>query len=465
MSRRTAVAAAVVAAQAALFVPIAALRFVDGDEGVYGYAARLAIHGDIPYRDFFYEQAPLLPYVYGLWTAVAGESWLALRLLSVVAAVGVGLLLYAHVCPRLGVAAALAAVAVYAGSALVFGYLTLVKTFAISTLLIFAAYVAAERGRNWLVAGLLLALGIDTRLLLLALVPVFAVAAARARAAGAFAAGLALGVLPVVVFLALAPGAFFFDNVRYHSLKSGAGLVGDFHQKAQTAATLLGLEPTDRALGIQFALLLACAVIAAISRARRSRTLLALAVAAALGVVSFLPTPAYVQYFALAVPFLAVAAAELAASAPVPAIALALVLYVLPAVWSVRALTRHDPLLHPSIDSVEAVASSVDALSRTRERVLSSWPGYVLGTGARTVRDYTNQFAPVAAARISAQDAARFHIVTERELERRIRERRVRLVVYRNWVTAPPFARWDAALRAGRYRLVKTVETARIYRR
>ena len=50
-------------------------------------------------------------------------------------------------------------------------------------------------------------------------------------------------------------------------------------------------------------------------------------------------------------------------------------------------------------------------------------------------------------------------------LERRIRMREVRLIVYRNWVTTPPFARWDVSLRDGAYRLVSTVQTARIYRR
>jgi 4-amino-4-deoxy-L-arabinose transferase-like glycosyltransferase len=459
------VAVVVAVAQAAVLIPIALVRFVDGDEGVYAYASRLAIHGEVPYRDFFFEQAPLFPYVYGGWTAVAGESWPALRLLSVAAAVAVGVLLYAHVRSRAGLEAALAAVAAYAGSALVFGYLTLVKTFALTTLLVFGAYVVAARGRGWLLAGLLLGLAVDTRLLLVAVVPLFAVVAARASRLWTLAGGFAIGALPTLVFFLLSPRAFLFDNVRYHSLKTESGLVGDFHEKGQTAATLLGLEPTDRPLGIQFALLLCCAVAAWAWTRRRRPTGLALSVAAMLGFVSFLPTPTYVQYFAVAVPFLTVAAAELVARAPALAVATGIGLYLVPAGWSIHSFTRHDPLLHPSIDSVEAVASRVDALARNRERVLASWPGYLVGTHAWALSDYTNQFAPVAAARISPERANRFHVVREGELERRIRERSVRVVVYRNWVTSPPFARWDAALVAGRYGLVTTVQTARIYRR
>src|SRR5690242_9098459 len=84
----------VVGLQAAVLVPLAAYRFVDGDEGVYAYASRLAVHGRLPYRDFFYEQAPLLPYVYGAIGSLSGESWYALRGLSVAFAIVVGLLLF-----------------------------------------------------------------------------------------------------------------------------------------------------------------------------------------------------------------------------------------------------------------------------------------------------------------------------------------------------------------------------------
>jgi hypothetical protein len=447
----------VVALQAAILGPLAAFRFVDGDEGVYAYASRLAVHGHVPYRDFFYEQAPLLPYAYGPIGSLSGESWYALRGLSVAFAIIVGLLLFRFLRERQGLAAAFAAVVVYAGSGLVFGYLTLVKTFALSTLLVFAAFVLAEAGA-WQWAGVLVGLAVDTRLLLLAVVVVFALAAKRRLAH--FAAGLAVGLLPSIVLLAISPGALWFDNVRYHSLKSSSGLVGNAHEKAQTAATLLGFEPTDRALGIQFGLLVLAVVLALLWRRRLP---LALAIALALGVVSFLPTPSYVQYFSLLVPFLVVGAVELR---PPPQLLAAFAVAVLvPAGWAARDFVSYDPVLRPSLDSIRAVSSRVDALSRPNERVLSSWPGYLIGTHARALPDYTNQFAPVAAAKISSSAAHRYDVASEGELETLIRQRRVRLVVYRNWVTSPPFARWGAALRAGGYRLVGRVGTAAIYTR
>jgi hypothetical protein len=169
------------------------------------------------------------------------------------------------------------------------------------------------------------------------------------------------------------------------------------------------------------------------------------------------------------VPFLAVAAAELAALARRPAalvgLAACLMLYAGAAVWAVRYFVGHGSVLRPSIASVRDVAAKVDAETAPDERVLSSWPGYLFGTHASAPSDYVNQFAPVAAAKITPASARRLHVASEQELERRIRMREARLVVYRNWVTTRPFARWDQALAAGRYRLVAEVATARIYRR
>src|SRR5207237_5950249 len=111
-----------VAAQALVFGPLVAFRYLDGDEGVYAYASRLAVHGHVPYRDFFYEQMPLLPYVYGGWIGVFGESWYTIRSLSALLGIATGALLYLHVARRRGTVPALAALTLYVLSGLVFGY-------------------------------------------------------------------------------------------------------------------------------------------------------------------------------------------------------------------------------------------------------------------------------------------------------------------------------------------------------
>lgn len=58
------------------------VRPIDADEGFYTTAARLVWEGKTPYRDFFYQQAPLLPYLYSWIWAVHPRSLVAMRFLS-----------------------------------------------------------------------------------------------------------------------------------------------------------------------------------------------------------------------------------------------------------------------------------------------------------------------------------------------------------------------------------------------
>ena len=456
--------AAALVVPALVFVPVALIRFVDGDEGVYAYASRLAWHGRLPYRDFFYEQTPLLPYVYGAWIGVTGESWYALRVLSALFACAVGALLYLHAARRFGRRAALVGLLLYVSSALVFGFFVVVKTFALATLLLLGAFVLVDggvrSGRRAFAAGLLTALAVDVRLVFLAALPPLAVAA-RARLAP-FAGGFLAGLVPSIVFFALAPRQFVFDNLGYHLAKGSGGLGHELAQKARTIENLVGLGRTDHLAGLQIALLLVAAVSAAVLLRRLP---LALWVALLLALGCLAPSPTYAQYFSVVVPFAVLGVLE-AWPGRVPAVLLsAAAAYVVAGALDVGRQRAGDPVQKPSIASVQAVAREVDRLSRPNEVVLSSWPGYLFGTHARAEPDYTNHFAPAAASKLSAAEARRDLIASEPELEARIRARRPRIVAYRNWLTVEPFARWDAALRAAGYRRVATVESAGIFLR
>ncbi len=53
------------------------------DEGLYLYAGRLAMSGQIPYRDFYFDQAPLIPYAFGLALAPFHFDEVAARLFAI----------------------------------------------------------------------------------------------------------------------------------------------------------------------------------------------------------------------------------------------------------------------------------------------------------------------------------------------------------------------------------------------
>lgn len=470
--------AAVVAGQAVLLVPFSFLRYVDGDEGDYLLAAKLSVAGEVPYRDFLYTQMPLLPYVYGAWSAVTGESWYAARLLSVAFAVALGTMLVRHLANRFGTALGLLGGTLYVSSTLIFGWFTTVKTQALSTLFVFGAYVLAASGRRtrWLGAGVLLGLAVDTRLIVAGALPAFAWAAYRAGAVRRLGAGLAAGLLPSVLFLALDPMRFWFDNLGYHGARSEGGLVGDFAQKARVAANLLGIG-TPEGGDPQFLLLLLLAGAAAVTaRSLSGRVPLALAIAAWLGAASLAPTPTYPQYFSTVVPFLVVGVVELAGHARASLVgrpaqlrrAGAWSVGVLVAVYAAlasadayRYVTQFDDQDIPVVRDVTAL---IDAETRPGEEVLASWPGYLFGSSAAPVPGMENAYAPHEAAALSVERAHELRLATVADVERMIEARRTRIVVFRLWHELAPLPDWRGKLEASGYELVREIGSTRVYR-
>ena len=81
------VAGLVLLALVALYAGIVYQR-LDGDEGQYLVAADLVLSGKIPYRDFFFPQMPLMPYLHALGILVLGQEVYAGRLVSGMLALG-----------------------------------------------------------------------------------------------------------------------------------------------------------------------------------------------------------------------------------------------------------------------------------------------------------------------------------------------------------------------------------------
>ncbi|MDD4101136.1 MAG: hypothetical protein PHU80_00710 [Kiritimatiellae bacterium] len=214
------------------------------DEGWYLYAARMVAAGKQPYRDFFFTQGPVMPFVYGLFYNIwSGGGVLGGRVLT-------AFLGLAGCCCAAGLArravpsqrAAEAAVMAFALTAcnLYHVYFTSIpKTYALASCLLLGGYwlltlclARHKRTRShmscmWaLPAGLLVALAAGTRLSMGALLPVTVLALAFTwRRTGAaffwFALGGFLGLVLVYGPALLFMREQFIFSQTFHTARGG----------------------------------------------------------------------------------------------------------------------------------------------------------------------------------------------------------------------------------------------------
>lgn len=236
-------------------------RPIDADEGFYATAARQVAEGKTPYRDFFYPQAPLLPYIYAMVWLGGGRTLESMRALSVAcgaaAVLAWGLFLVSAM--RLPAKIVFATLACLLLNPYWISWNVVVKTYALSNFFISVALislsVALSRARPWwfFVAGLTLGLTTSVRSLYGPLVPlVLAWMLLRLWKSGkgrysqiaVLAAGALIGLVPIAYSFLRDPQLFLFNNVGYHVLwREAPGAVARLWEVALFAIWLFLFHP------------------------------------------------------------------------------------------------------------------------------------------------------------------------------------------------------------------------------
>jgi 4-amino-4-deoxy-L-arabinose transferase-like glycosyltransferase len=486
-----------------VFLPIAWFRLIDADEGYYALAARLVLEGKRPYLDFLYVQMPALPYAYGAWMSVVGQSWQSARAFSALAAAVTGALIYVHVRERHDRQSALIAVASYALAGLSLSWMTTVKTYALSTLLVFAAYVIFTRAarstlaRGLVISGVLVGLAVSTRLTLLVVVPAFFIdlvlekSRPRVRSVVPFALGLGFGLCVTLPFLAADPGAFWFDNVRFHSIRiTSHGLFGNIPEKARLLSQLVDFSRLEAVEHTQFLVLLAVALLSATRGGLRKQRLVWMIVGS-LVVVSWLPSPPFVQYLTPAVPFLAVLVGPTLASAwarifsaradgtgPGRPARVALAGAIITGALGYAAVAPHavyrytvsgvgvagvaglDDAVNWRVRSVDRVTSLLEKRARRRDVVFAWWPGYLLGLDQPRLPKSETHFGLEISRRLEPAEREHYHVLSHAELTRAIEQQVPRYVIVGSWVFR---TKYERILEANGYRPAFSVGATTVY--
>lgn len=455
--------------QMAFFAFIAHHRFIDGDEGFYLIASKLVMMGKKPYLEFFYDQTPLLPYVYALWMHFSGITWNSVRWFSALLTTSIGTLLYWHICQQTRRwTTGYIAVVIFASSTLVFAFFPVVKTFSLAALFLFSAYVvvtAGDREESLLslaAGGCLLGFSVDTRSYLLLVAPVFCWwvfcstnASRRLTSVILFIAGLVAGILPTIYFFVLSPTQFVFDNLGFHAIRSSSGLIGLWSEKAVVVLILfLGRLQCS---GIQDSILFFISLAFVFSVARpKYAPRFAFQIAVTVGAISILPTPTFPQYFCLCLPFLVVSAVcasnELFTRLETPrerwmfviASVLLVVTYLAASITDLKrylvtgeevpgvkwAADKADWRLHRVVE----VSEAIDQSANPGEEVASFWVGDVFQTKEIPLPGLENDFGLLVSGKLTAQQRVKYHILSPSDIEAEFAKHRPRIVVLRKQI-------------------------------
>jgi len=483
---------------AAVFVPMSQFRLIDGDEGTYLLDSRLVMEGQMLFHDLYWPQMFLTPYIYGAWMKfVVGYSWYGARLLSALAALALGLVLYRQVRHLTGRQAwGVLAVVVFTFTSLEFGWLPLVKTYPFGTLMLFSAYAVLSLSASpyrWFYSGLLLGLAIDIRLYVVFVVPVFLVQLylderhdfrKRMMQAARFAVGLVLTLLPNQFFYLIDPETFVFNIIASHATRSPWGFFGFVQQKIHVVLHVLGIYTADGVASLQFALLLLLSLVSwvACAAARRCPPLSSM-IFITLALASLIPTPTYTQYFSMTIPFLIVDAVVLVAKvaaegAPrglrqLGGVTLAVYVLLAPLDFYRYTVSGRDLFWHEGsyqnwkISTVRAVGQAIDReITPGRPAVIGFWPGYFVETRARILPKMENHFTIHFAPFMTEREVKKFNFMSYAELMTQVERHAVDVVVLGNlldiWAAEQPFLK-ELVVRNG-YVRVATLGDTEIYK-
>jgi hypothetical protein len=452
------------------------VRPLDGDEGFYTTAARLVSEGKLPYRDFFYQQAPLLPYLYSCVWSVCPRSLVAMRVLSALCG-SIAVLLWGLWCfafgRRFSVKAGLATFAVVLMNPYSISWNVVVKTFAFANLFMTIAtlslYLALRFSqlRWFFVAGVALGACASVRSFygpLLFVVFVWLLwqkpkgLQASHSAAAIFLAGCVLGLLPMIVSFLRDPAAFLFNNLGYHHLDAGymwdgTRLIEGYRSVGHTALVyfatiavrLIGFHPY-----FTIELIIGVMGIVSIRKLRHSFASpyqpqdylyfqIALLMLFAYTVVALLPFPPYDQYFdsplvPLVVPFVMEGIRLISRTSRNRVVALVLVLALL-CLPEVRHETREnswDPVWRVPI--YRQVSQTIADNSRPEDIVMSFWPGFVFESGRQYFSGLEDHFAFRVISELTPQERTHYHIIAHDRILQAVANREASLLVIPPWI-------------------------------
>jgi hypothetical protein len=435
------------------FSYIATKRFVAADEGFYLLASRLVSEGKELYLDFFYPQMPLFPYLFAGWFNLNGIGWESARILLAVSLALFAFVFFEHLKQSLNFKLALLGLIMFCGAEPIIAWFTVAKPYGLSALLLFVAYLAVKNTSKHkalpLVAGIALAFATNFRLYLCALFPIYfyeyliVSQEHKKKDILTFSLGFLLGLSPNLYWIIKDFELFYFNNLGYHFERASAAILDSMPSKLNILKGLFAFKLSTRG-GFQYALLIYPAIIYIFSCfLRRKRLGLALNLSVAIFLVSFIPSPAFYQYFSIMIPFLLIVLLELIKLCSgsrlwfvfIPLCALyfaasasAIYRYTESGV-GVPGVRGEENRQISTISHVDRVSEAITRYSVPGDTVMSFWPGYLLSSDAQALSGMENQFWSRMDTKLSTDELKRYKLISRPDIKEAIRSGLPKLVI------------------------------------
>lgn len=457
-------------------------RTVDADEGFYLAAAQRVADGMMPYVDFFFPQAPLLPLTFFGLSHWGVNSLLLLRVLAALAGVASTLVMYRLVRRyNENDATALVAAFLMAFCGLFLTWHSTFKPYAFVDLALLMSFFYLLKsgndekldGKAILLSWLMLGVAINFRSIFLMLLPIYIYAlvlSARRAKVGIVQAlknallGILIPTLPAIYLFVSAPSEFLFNNLGFHLQREPIEpFTALLLHKATVFGKFLALPQTILLLGAAMAsfILIKYRHIAKMVTQKPAAMF-----AVVITVMYLIPTPVHMQYFQQATPYLILLALPCAKfvlqhDRLKPMLRSAAVLYLVGIVpfaylFIVAPREQDQRFAWPQLESV------VDAIknnSTAEDSLLSEWAGYS-ALSQRPQLSGSEHIGFYFPLKLTDEEYSNFHLLTNTTIVSALSAQRPHLVI----IDYKVYPEWEDAL-AANYRLIDQHDQTFIYMR
>lgn len=437
-------------AQISLGLVLVFFRFIDADEGLYLNSAYLVRQGQTPYFDFFYPQAPLLPYVHAPISDLGLNSLFAGRMISLLVSLSIGLILFFYYRritsdPK----SSLWLYFFYSFNGLLLAYHPVVKTYAWSDLFGFLSFIFLtgflffkQKNSHLFWSGLFMGLALNFRATFLAIflweiviVLIFSKIPNRFKSILLLGLGALIPSIYSLILFFKSPAIFIFNNFTYHQIWGTKVVQMEVFGKIVTLAKFV-FYPQNL-----FLIILAIFGIRWSFKNNFKIGKVALTFGIILFIIYFLATPTQFQYYEQSLAYVLILSTGGFSSiliwlnnrkegwktvfswGGVIVYILTLAPFFLIFIFSVR---ERDQFF--KISEVKRVISVIQASTTPQDKILSVWPGYLVFSKREGIVGM-NTCGYEVTPFLEDNEIQALNLIKQSEIERVLEEKKIKLVV------------------------------------